>query len=83
MEKLTKEKTLERIDELIRARLVAKLHEESERLLDSGALEVSDYKDDYILARLILSVALESQAAVYFRPTTTKEKRDRANLRCF
>lgn len=81
---LTKEKAVERIDEMLRSRLIAHVRQECVRLLNTGAIEITDYKDDYILPKMIISVALETEAACYNPSTLTPEqKKDRANLRHF
>ena len=59
------------------------LETEAIRLFHSGAVDARDYEDDYLLPKLILSVALENEAREY-RPFSVRDHRkELANLKHF
>lgn len=82
----TKQTTMSKINEMINnGGVVDYLIEESERLLTCGAVDYDDYKEDeYILPKMILTVALENCANQYAFPYFDKRyKKEIANLRHF
>lgn len=81
---MTSEKVLEKVVELIQD-IEPGIYKEAERLLDSGAVEVSEYEDNFILPKMLVSVALEKISGDLRPPKSVSAsvKRDIANLRCF
>ena len=56
--------------------------EECIRLFESGAINTGDYEDNYLLPKIILTVALEN-IAWQFKPLNPQDNREVANLRHF
>jgi hypothetical protein len=53
-----------KIDELLTKTLIS-TKKECERLFASGGIEPSYFKDDYVLPKIILAVALKTQAEAW------------------
>ena len=58
------------------------LEKEALRLFHSGVVNVEGFEDDYVLPKLILSVALEN-AVWQYRPFPQKHYKELAKLRLF
>lgn len=57
---MTRDEFIDKLDELLQD-IPQLLLIEAERLFDSGAVNTEEYGDDFILGRMILGVALESE----------------------
>jgi len=74
----TKESVMGKIEELL-PELNQMILERAKQVLDSGALDVESYKDNYLLPKIILS-AMGSKIKWQYDPVLTKDKKTRNNL---
>ncbi len=72
----------EKIDSMI-PDLIEGIRKECNRLYDSGAIDTSSYENDYVLPKIILTVAIENNARQYTPPDDKKYGREMANIRHF
>lgn len=78
---MTKRQAMQKVRELAqRARRT--LIEDAEYLIDSGAINMSDYENDYVLPKILLSAALERKKDIY-RPLFLDYKKEVKNLTYF
>ncbi len=60
----------------------SELQEEVKRLLDSGAIDLDEHEDNYLLPKMLLTVALENHSQQIAPPNSwKKERKIIANLR--
>ena len=71
----------EKIDSMM-PDLIQDITKESMRLFNSGAIDTNQYENDYLLPRIILTVAIENQIKQYF-PLCIEGKKEVKNLRHF
>lgn len=57
----TKKQCLEKVHEMAE-KVPAKILEKADQLIKSGAIELEDYEDNYILPKILLVAALEYEA---------------------
>lgn len=79
----TKEQCLEKVYEMT-GQLQAHIMKKAKQLLNSGAVDVEGYEDDYRLPKILLVACLEHEADGW-RPLkeNKKARREIANLRHF
>jgi hypothetical protein len=82
---MNRQDALWKIDEMVNSQdgVIEYIKKECERLLSCGAVDYDDYENNYVLPKLILTVALENCARQYLPPYNTQHKREVANLRKF
>lgn len=73
---------LAKCDELI-LRHAVKLREVCKRLVDSGALNLEEYEDNYRLPKIVLSAALRDTAADWRAPRLADDRREIERLSHF
>jgi hypothetical protein len=78
---MQKEQFDAKIEELL-ARTVKSVRADCSRLFASGAIDTSAYEDDYLLPKIVLSVALENAASEWF-PLYEPYREQVRNLRHF
>jgi len=78
---MTKEQLIEKFEDML-PNIEEYLRDEVIRLFDSGALDTEKWENNFLLPKLILTVALENCAHEY-RPPHSFGKKDVANLRHF
>ena len=69
-------KVLDKVQELLLDDLDAHLYATCEELLNSGGVNIDKYSDDYLLPKILLTVALEREAEQVrkcFRKTYQRE----------
>ncbi len=76
---MTKEQFDQRFQELVN-RVPALLKERAEYLFNSGAIELGQWEDNYLLPRVIITSCLLELARTNFGPLTPKTKREVRNL---
>ncbi len=80
---MTKKQCLQKIKEMFRKEGIASILKESERLLNSGAIDVSqDDKTSYAAAKCVLNVAL-SNISFQYKPFGEKWVKVTKNLKHF
>lgn len=63
---MEKKEVINKIDEMIVSNnLIDEIKKECERLLNSSAIELKDFKDNFLLPKIILGIALRNQSAQY------------------
>jgi hypothetical protein len=77
----TKYETLKRIKEML-PDIMTGVVKQSEHLLDSGAVDIDDYNDDYLLPKIILAACLYDLAHSY-KPYNKDDIKTVNNLRNF
>lgn len=79
---MTKKQFMKKYREMIRTTLAEKLIEDGEKAFRSGAFDPKDYLDDYVLPKIVLTVALETASKGYM-PLYKGHRDTLANLRHF
>lgn len=78
---MTKNQCLQKVREMLKKDSVAAILKESERLLSSGAIDISmDSKDSYAAAKCVLNVALTNVSFQYY-PLGNEWIKETKNLR--
>ena len=71
----------EKIDGMI-PDLIEGIRKECDKLFDSGGIDPKAYQNDWLLPKIILSVAIENQIWQY-KPLSPEGKKEIANLKHF
>lgn len=81
---MKRQNALWKIDEMLNGEkgTIEYLKKECERLLSCGAVDYDDFGDDFVLPKIILTVALENCSKQYY-PLYGKYKKEVSNLRKF
>jgi hypothetical protein len=81
---MEKTKFKEKIDTMIPS-LSEAIRKECDRLFDSGGIDTSKEREgDYVLPKMILTIAIENQASQYImRNPSMAHKKELSNLRHF
>jgi len=79
---MTEEQFTKRIEELFAFGIDKMIKGECRRLFKSGAIDPENHGDDFLLPKLIMTVALQNIADQYM-PSNTKVQREVRNLRRF
>lgn len=59
------------------------IRKESDRLFDCGAIDTESYEDNFILPKIVLTVALENLTKQIALPDNKEYKKEIKNLRYF
>lgn len=78
---MNKQSCLDRVEEML-SDVMALIREETIRKLNSGAIDVDTYEDNYLLSKILLSIALE-EASYQYRPLSDEGKKVFNNLKKF
>lgn len=80
----TRRNITKRTNELIK-NLNKYIKEDVKKLLDSGAINLDEYEDNYKLPKMMIAAILERQAEKVYRPPypTRKDSKEIKNMKCF
>lgn len=62
--------------------LIEGIRNDAVRLFESGAIDTEKYTNDYLLPKIILTVAIENQIVQYY-PLSSEGKKEVKNLKHF
>ena len=81
---ITRRNVTKRTNELIRD-LNKYIKEDVKKLLDSGAVNLDEYDDNYRLPKMMIAAILERQVKKNYRPPypTRKDNKEIKNMKCF
>lgn len=80
----TRRNITKRTNELIK-NLNKYIKEDVKKLLDSGAINLDEYEDNYKLPKMMIAAILERQAEKEYCPPypTRKDNKEIKNMKCF
>lgn len=80
----TRRNITKRTNELIK-NLNKYIKEDVKKLLDSGAINLDEYEDNYKLPKMMIAAILERQAEKEYHPPypTRKDNKEIKNMKCF
>ena len=78
---MEKAKFREKVDAMM-PDLIDGIRKECDKLYDSGGVDTGAYENDYLLPKIILTVAIENQVHQYM-PLSPEGKKEVKNLRHF
>lgn len=79
---MTRDQFVVKHHELVSENLLEDVHKEVARLIDSGAIDLESYENDYVAPKLVLAQALKNVAESY-APLFNQHKKELANLSKF
>lgn len=71
----TEEQVLQKVDNLVNDKLMSDIKEEIKKVLKSGAINLEDFYDDYLLPKFLVAAVLNKQASNFEPPKDNRRWR--------
>ena len=68
----TEEQVLQKVNGLVNDKLISDIKEEIKKVLKSGAINLEDCYDDYLLPNFLVAAVLEKQASNFEPPNNNR-----------
>lgn len=68
----TEEQVLQKVDVLVNDKLISDIKEDIQKVLKSGAINLDDFYDDYLLPKFLVAAVLEKQMRNFEPPKNNR-----------
>lgn len=68
----TEEQVLQKVDVLVNDKLISDIKEDIQKVLKSGAINLNDFSDDYLLPKFLVAAVLEKQMRNFEPPKNNR-----------